>query len=181
MYSHCRESGDVCCFASCVGYSRVVYTLPSQHKVCIGFQVMFKIEEDVEGIRESVRIGLCAFVLVEHVLWHMHRHMCVNVCTENMQKHACHGIPHQICHGTPEHVATHNPHARAYHLLLSAATAHPARRDMLLHAAAARYCKHLQVDQLQESASAVSRKKSASKERKQVATMYKIQEDRCNS
>ena len=52
--------------------------------VCIGFQVMFKIEEDVEGIRESVRIGLCAFVLVEHVLWHMHRHICVNVCTENM-------------------------------------------------------------------------------------------------
>ena len=45
----------------------------------------------------------------------------------------------------------------------------------------ARERKHLQVDQLQESALAISRKQSRTKETKRIATMYMIQEDRCDS
>ena len=160
--------------------TRVLYTrrLHSTN-VCIGFQVMFKIEEDVEGIRESVRIGLCAFICLS-----MYFGICIGTCASTFVQKICKGMRAMVFH--TRSVTVHqsmSPHTTPMPVHVMFCCRPPphttARHDMLLHAAC--YCKHLQVDQLQESASAVSRKKSASKERKRVATMYKIQEDRCNS
>ena len=164
---------NVCCFVSCVElYTHCLYST----NACICFQVMFKIEEDVEAIRESVRIGLCADICLS-----MYFGICIGACASTFVQKICKGMRAMVFHTRSATVHQSTTPMPVHAIFCCRPPPHTtARRVMLLHAAA-RYCKHLQVDQLQESASAVSRKKSASKESKRVATMYKIQEDRCNA
>ena len=113
---------------------------------------MFKIEADVEDIRESVWIvmflGMCTD-MHKDLGAHVTKHMCI--------------APYQAV-----------SQCSTLHLLLRSIVRHRA----LLHATT-RQPKHSQVIELQESASAISRRRSATKETKRIATMYTIQEDRC--
>ena len=60
--------------------------------VCIGFQVMFKIEDDVEGIRESVCIGFCVDICLSmYVVICMGT--CADICTENVPWYSALDLP----------------------------------------------------------------------------------------